>query len=166
MAKKKGGNFTTLLILAVIGLVWIFTKEEKAHSSNYSVQQSVDNNKDPDYLENVEVKFDEENGEANFTKNFMFILDGSGSMDDKCSGKRKMEGARKAISKFLEKVPKGVNMGLIVFDNNCTSLQKFEERIELGPYNNKDFENEIYRVQPGGSTPLAVAMKYASDRLL
>lgn len=164
MAKqKKNSKFSKLIILGVIGLIWFITKDDKTSTHQ---EVLIAEEETADYIDNIEVKFDEENGEADVTKNFMFILDGSGSMDDKCSGKRKMDGARVAISKFLEKVPEDVNMGLIVFDNNCTSVHKFEERIPLGPYENDAFESEIYRVQPGGSTPLAVAMKYGSDKLL
>ncbi len=106
---------------------------------------------------------------AELTRNFYFILDGSGSMSEAanrdCGGDQrfndKLEGAKWAVNKFLEHVPDNVNIGLYVFDNNGKG-----EAVPLGPANRRAFIEAVDKIESGGGTPLAQAIRFGADRLL
>lgn len=108
-------------------------------------------------------------GEAMLTRNFYFILDGSGSMREptsqQCGGDQsfpdKITGAKWAINKFLEQVPADVNIGLFIFDNYDK-----REVVPLGPANREAFFKAVGNIDPGGGTPLAMAIRYGTDRLV
>lgn len=106
---------------------------------------------------------------AELTRNFYFILDGSGSMSEPtnqdCGGDQqfndKLEGAKWAVNKFLEHVPDNVNIGLYVYDNNGKG-----EVVPLGPANRKVFIAAVDKIESGGGTPLAQAIRFGADRLV
>lgn len=108
-------------------------------------------------------------GKAELTRNFYFIMDGSGSMREptsrNCGGDQrfinKIIGARWAIKKFLENVPGDVNIGLYVFD----SLGR-REVVPLGTNNREAFLKAVDDIDAGGGTPLAKAISYGTDRLV
>lgn len=108
-------------------------------------------------------------GEASLTRNFYFILDGSGSMggalDKHCSGdkrfKTRLEGAKWAVEQFMPHVPAGVNLGLWVFDAAGNN-----ERVPLGPDNRAAFLSASLNTVPGGNTPLTEAMEQGMKRLV
>ncbi|MGR8933392.1 MAG: vWA domain-containing protein [Gammaproteobacteria bacterium] len=87
--------------------------------------------------------------------NFYLILDGSGSMaGSQCArGKSKMSVAKQAVSRFVEQIPAGANLGLFVFDQAGVS-----ERVALQGNNRQALFDQIKRIQPGGDTPLATAI--------
>lgn len=108
--------------------------------------------------------------EAALTRNFYFIFDGSGSMNDppdgECTGdqefNRKIKGAKWAIHEFMKKVPEDINIGLYVFDNVFGK----GEVISLGTKNRDEFLAAIDRIEPGGNTPLANAIRFGTDQLI
>ena len=108
-------------------------------------------------------------GGPSLTRNFYFILDGSGSMGEKpggsCSGDQrfptKMDGARWAVAEFLKQVPQDVNIGMIAFDNNGLG-----ERVPLGPGNHERFLQTANAIQVGGGTPLNKAIHLATQKLV
>ncbi len=108
-------------------------------------------------------------GQALLTRNFYFIVDGSGSMRErptqKCGGDQKfadkMAGAQWAINKFLEQVPEDVNIGLYVFD----SYGK-REVVPLGSGNRESFFKAIANIDAGGGTPLTGAIRVGTNRLV
>jgi hypothetical protein len=95
-------------------------------------------------------------------KNFVLILDGSGSMAKQgCSGNRsKHEVAREAVIAWAALVPEDANLGLIVFDR-----QGFSTRLPLGLANRPQFKAEVEKVIPEGKTPLAIAVDTAHKML-
>jgi len=118
----------------------------------------------------VTITISEETGEeAKLTRNFYFILDGSGSMSEPtnadCGGDQqfsdKLQGAKWAVKKFLEHVPDEVDIGLYVFDNNGK-----REIVPLGAANREAFVTAIEKIQAGGGTPLAQAIRFGTDRLV
>ncbi|MFH0924180.1 MAG: vWA domain-containing protein [bacterium] len=123
-------------------------------------------------IKRIDIPLDESSatGEASLTRNFYFIFDGSGSMDDPpdkgCSGdqsfSRKIDGAKWAIQEFIKKVPDDINLGLYIFDSNY--VQK--EVIPLGNSNRQRFLEVINQVRAGGQTPLAEAIHFATDQLV
>jgi len=110
-----------------------------------------------------------EAGEASLTRNFYFIMDGSGSMRERtsnqCGGDQKfnnkIEGADWAIKQFLESVPEDVNIGLYVFDSVGQ-----REVVALGTGNRDEFTNAVDNIQAAGGTPLAEAIRYGTDQLV
>jgi hypothetical protein len=108
-------------------------------------------------------------GQAELTRNFYFIMDGSGSMNERttsdCGGDQqfpdKMTGANWAIKKFLESVPADVNIGLYVFDING-----IREVVPLGSSNRDRFLKAVDDIEAGGGTPLARAIRYGTDKLV
>jgi len=61
------------------------------------------------------ILFDESAGIASTASNYYFLFDMSGSMDENCSGKRKIDGAKEAVTRFMKNVPDDVNIGLMLF---------------------------------------------------
>jgi hypothetical protein len=109
-------------------------------------------------------------GEVSLVRNFYFIFDGSGSMNDapggNCKGDQdfqyKIEGACWAIQEFMEKVPEDINIGLYVFDSHFGQ----REVIPLGTGNRQKFLAAINQVEAGGITPLAEAIRFGTDQLV
>lgn len=91
-------------------------------------------------------------------KNFVLILDGSGSMGEKrCSGElTKSQVAKKAVVEWSESVLNDANLGLIVFDQNGFSV-----RLPLGSGNRDQFRAEVDRVIPDYKTPLTKSLDTA-----
>ncbi len=108
-------------------------------------------------------------GEAVLTRNFYFIMDGSGSMREpatsNCGGDQKFEnkmmGARWAIKQFLGNVPDDVNIGLYVFDHYGQ-----REVVPLGVGNRSEFIRAIDQIRASGGTPLAQAIQFSTDQLV
>ncbi|MBN1183114.1 MAG: VWA domain-containing protein [Bacteroidales bacterium] len=115
-------------------------------------------------VEEAEIIFDETQGEADITKNFYFLFDGSGSMEDDCANERKIDGAKEAIFKFLEKVPDEINIGLLIF--GVDNEYGIEEYVPLGLANREDFKQTIQNMEPTGDTPLGNATYYGIDALV
>lgn len=108
-------------------------------------------------------------GEPALTRNFYFIMDGSGSMREgtsrNCGGDQKfddkMTGARWAIKTFLENVPQDVNIGLYVFDSGGR-----REVVPLGTGNRDTFLRAVDNIDAGGGTPLAQAIRFGTNQLV
>jgi Ca-activated chloride channel family protein len=108
-------------------------------------------------------------GEAKLTRNIYFIMDGSGSMNERttsdCGGDQeftdKITGARWAIKKFLENVPEDVNIGLYVFD-----FHGRREVVPLGASNREAFISAVDDIEASGTTPLAEAIRFGTDQLV
>lgn len=88
-------------------------------------------------------------------KNYMVVLDGSGSM----SGER-INVAKQAVVAFTKKLTPEDSLGLIVFDNAGTSV-----RVSLQPDNSAIFTSAVNKVSTGGGTPLADATTYGYKEL-
>ncbi len=95
-------------------------------------------------------------------KNFVLILDGSGSMANQgCSGNlSKSDVAKDAVAEWSASVPDDANLGLIVFDNNSFSI-----RLPLGQRNREQFRAEVAKVVPNHNTPLTKSLDTAYTML-
>ncbi|MBD3181669.1 VWA domain-containing protein [Candidatus Poribacteria bacterium] len=109
----------------------------------------------------VDIPLNDADGSASLKRNFYFIFDGSGSMGDECAGRVKLEGAKEAVSRFLENIPDDTNLGLYVFDSKGA-----REVVPLGPENREEFMQAIMNVNNGGMTPLAQSIRFGTDRLI
>jgi Mg-chelatase subunit ChlD len=107
--------------------------------------------------------------QVSLTRNFYFVFDGSGSMNDaldkSCRQERqfahKIDGAKWAVREFLKAVPDDVNIGLYVFD-----ARGQREVVPIGAVKRETFTTAIDQVVAGGGTPLADAIHFATDRLV
>jgi hypothetical protein len=108
--------------------------------------------------------------EAALTRNFYFILDGSGSMNEhpatRCSAdaqsrfSSKIDAARWAIGEFLQQVPPDDRLGLFVFDRGGQ-----REVVPLGTGNREQFLAAVRSVNANGGTPLAEGIIAGVDKL-
>jgi hypothetical protein len=117
-------------------------------------------------VQRIEIPLDDAaGGTASVARNFYFILDGSGSMKDRCSGDKafahKIDGAKWAVSEFLKHVPDDANLGLWVFDGNGPG-----ERVALAPGNRAAFSAAVDAIEASGGTPLAEAIHAAVGKLV
>jgi Ca-activated chloride channel family protein len=99
-----------------------------------------------------------------YSKNYYFVLDGSGSMDGSgCSSSakdNKIVTAKKAIKEFVATIPENDNVGLFAFDSNGIS-----ERVTLGVSNRQEFNTKLKAVEANTSTPLKTAITRAYDKI-
>lgn len=93
-----------------------------------------------------------------FDVNYYFIVDGSGSMDSSSceGGGKKIDVAKKAISKYVSTLPNEANIGLLAFDQTGIT-----ERVGLSKNNKVMFDEALFNVQANSSTPLASSIKMA-----
>lgn len=95
-----------------------------------------------------------------YSKNYYFILDGSGSMDERpgsCNSSEigmKIDIAKSAIQQFVETLPSENNVGLLAFDSNGIT-----ERTQLAVGNRSEFSTALSQVQANSGTPLKSAIK-------
>jgi Ca-activated chloride channel family protein len=103
-------------------------------------------------------------GEVSLARNFYFLFDCSGSMDGACSNKRKIEGAKEAMLRFLKNVPTDANIGLLGFgletSNGCREI------LPLGKNDYASLESAISPLEPTGDTPLGEAISIGTEKLV
>jgi Ca-activated chloride channel homolog len=117
----------------------------------------------------VEIPLDDAQGVVSTTRNFYFVIDGSGSMNDRpggaCKGDQshanKLAGAKWAVGQFMDNMPADVNLGLYVFDSNGQ-----REVVPLGSNNRRAFMDAVDDVSGGGGTPLADAIRAGTNKLV
>jgi Ca-activated chloride channel family protein len=151
--------YVFLFILAVIMLRFCGDDEEKKQqavvfeeNSDFEVEMDVDS---------IGFEFaDDTATEPLLARNFYFIFDGSGSMDNPIEGKRKIDGAKQAVWEFIKNVPANVNLGLYIFDTGGS-----REVVPLEAKNHKNFLTAIKSARAGGGTPLAEAIRFATNQL-
>jgi len=110
------------------------------------------------------ILFDESAGVASTTSNFYFLFDMSGSMDENCSGKSKIDGAKEAITRFLKNIPDDVNIGLMLFGTR--GGEGYGEVLPIGSGNKDEFLKIISSLQPDGRTPLGEALLASIDKII
>jgi Ca-activated chloride channel homolog len=93
--------------------------------------------------------------------NIYVVFDGSRSMNDRCDGKSKIEGAKDALRTFMGQVPNDVNMGLYVFDSRGD-----REVVPLGTGSRGQYFTAIENINDGGGTPLAEAIRHGTNSLV
>jgi len=112
----------------------------------------------------VTILFDESEGVASTASNFYFIFDMSGSMDESCSGKRKIDGAKEAVSRFMKNIPDDVNIGLMLVGTR--SGDDYGEALPIGSGNKEEFLRIINSLNPTGGTPLGEALLASVDKIV
>ena len=103
-------------------------------------------------------------GEVSLARNFYFLFDCSGSMGENCSGKKKIQGAKDAMLRFLKNVPDDANVGILAFglnnDDGC------EEILPLSKNNYSALEKAIAPLKPTDGTPLGNALFIGTQKLV
>lgn len=112
----------------------------------------------------ITILFDESDGVASTTSNFYFVFDMSGSMNQNCSGKRKIDGAKEAVTRFMKNIPDDVNIGLMLLGTR--SGDDYAEALPLASGNKEDFLKIINSLQPSGGTPLGEALSASVDKIV
>lgn len=104
-----------------------------------------------------EVKNQEVVAENIFSRNFLVVLDTSGSMDDRAcaGGGDKITVAKKALEIFASSVKDNDNLGLMIFNNGSKLL------VPLAPAKNNsaDFLQKVSEMKAGGGTYMAEAVR-------
>ena len=129
---------------------------ERETKTEQSVQES-----DPGQ---ITILFDESEGVASTASNYYFVFDMSGSMDERCSGKRKIDGAKEAVARFMKNIPDDVNIGLMLFGTR--SGDDYAEALPIASGNKEEFMKIINSLQPGGKTPLGEALLASVDKVV
>lgn len=99
------------------------------------------------------------------------ILDASGSMAERIGLDRKIDIAKKAVSDFLTKTPRGVKTGLVVYGHKGSnseadkeiSCNGVEEVVGLNKDNNVKIITAMNSFNPQGWTPIASSIALAKD---
>jgi Ca-activated chloride channel homolog len=112
----------------------------------------------------IKVLFDESEGLASNASNFYFLFDMSGSMDERCSGKRKIDGARDAVTRFMRNIPDDVNIGLMLFGTR--NGDGFAEALPISSGNKQEFLDILNSLQPEGKTPLGEALLAGVEKIV
>jgi Ca-activated chloride channel homolog len=112
----------------------------------------------------ITILFDESAGVASTASNFYFLFDMSGSMDEKCSGKRKIDGAKEAVARFMKNIPDSVNIGLMLFGTRTGD--DYGEALPLASGNKEEFLKIINSLEPNGKTPLGEALLASVDKIV
>jgi hypothetical protein len=112
----------------------------------------------------ITILFDESDGVASTTSNFYFAFDMSGSMDEKCSGKRKIDGAKEAVTRFMKNIPGDVNIGLMLLGTRTGD--DYGEALPLASGNKREILKIINRLQPNGKPPLGAALLASVDKIV
>ena len=106
--------------------------------------------------------------------NVIVILDSSGSMAEKIGPDAKIDIAKKAVSDFLNAMPKSINTGLVVYGHKGSnspadkelSCKGIEEVVKLGQNNNSNIISAMSSFNPRGWTPIAGSIDFAKNIFL
>ncbi len=152
---------TRMFLLCCLLLSFLGCEQQQKSAGNSPSQQQSEGKLD--YTFDLGLDSLPADGQPILTKNFYFIFDGSGSMDDRPSSggtNSKIDEAKRAVNQFLLKVPIDVQLGLYVFDHRGAS-----ERLPLG-LDRKKFLEEVGNMRPDGNTPLGEAIEFGVDQLV
>ncbi len=100
------------------------------------------------------------------SSNIVFILDASGSMRGKVSGKAKIDIAKQVLVRLINELPEGLNVGLVAYGHrrkgDCNDV---EDLVPLGKLNKKELISKIKALQPKGKTPINYSIRLTAEKL-
>ena len=155
----KGGAliiYFSVFLLLVNSCVQSTPGEKQESQSEQKIQEAE--------TPQATILFDESAGVASTASNFYFLFDMSGSMDERCSGKRKIDGAKEAVTRFMKNIPDDVNIGLMLFGTR--SGDDYGEALPIASGNKEEFLKIINSLEPGGKTPLGEALLASVDKII
>jgi len=92
---------------------------------------------------------------------FFMILDTSSSMGEPIDGSTKIEVAKSVIIDLLDNLPDGALVGMRVF----AGCEKSQLVSAVEPLNRQWLANEVRKIEPSGTTPLAYALQKTQEDL-
>jgi Mg-chelatase subunit ChlD len=101
---------------------------------------------------------------------FAIILDCSASMGEKTKeGPTKMAVAKRVVIDLIQKIPDGLNLSFIIYGHDkrltCQAVRVVRPMSPLTAEAKSELARVIDRLQPEGSTPIAMALKVAGAEL-
>ncbi|PJZ71175.1 hypothetical protein CH373_01265 [Leptospira perolatii] len=93
----------------------------------------------------------------------LFILDGSGSMNDYIGAFQKVHLAKKYIAKLIDQYSEDSEIGLIAYGNRIPGCGSSRLYFPLEKFKRTEFKNKLYSITPAGATPLAESIRIAGD---
>lgn len=102
--------------------------------------------------------------EAALRRNFLVVLDGSGSMSERACGSSltKYKSAKDALSYFIKALNSDDNLGLVAFDSSGTNVRL---PLNHGMQHHKEFVGKVSQVKSDSDTPLGQAISVAFEAL-
>ena len=94
----------------------------------------------------------------------VIIFDTSGSMVDQVAGGTKLDIAKKAMTKFVDSLPAGVNVGMVVFGTGCDT-RVAQELVKSSPQARERLKAAIASLKAEGKTPIGDALQKATGML-
>src|SRR5690606_19529651 len=93
---------------------------------------------------------------------YLFIIDGSGSMWQKIGNDHKIAVAKTVMKNLMQKLPESARAGLIAYGhtrkNDCEDI---ETLVPLSPLNKATFQSKLEALNPQGKTPIAKSLNHA-----
>ncbi len=139
--------FIIHLVLFIISLIVLISCVEKKDVA--TKEKGIKETWPPSGLKEVKIDF-----KHIFHRNYYIIFDGSGSMRGE-----KLYVAKKAVKKFINKIPKGSHVGLLAFDK-----QGNFERATIGS-KRKIIKEKVDEIKAQGETPLGKSIEIAFMKL-
>lgn len=95
-------------------------------------------------------------------KNYYFVFDGSGSMEDQAcgDGRQRIDTAKDAFIEFIDEVSPDDNTGLFLFDSRGA-----RQELALGNNQSEQMKTVIKHASPGYKTPLGAAISVGYEQL-
>lgn len=97
---------------------------------------------------------------------YLFILDASGSMNDRMNGATRMEIATKELENFIKSLPDDAELGLVAYGNKIPGCNSARLYSPLKKNNKKDILAKLPLFFPAGSTPIARTLELVNQHLL
>ncbi len=102
--------------------------------------------------------------------NFAIVLDCSASMGERTKeGPTKMAVAKRVVIDLIQKVPDSLNLSFIIYGHDkrltCQAVKVVRSMSPLSAEAKSELVRVIDRLQPEGSTPIALALKVAGGEL-
>jgi uncharacterized protein YegL len=148
-------SFTVLLVSIISNCIHTSPAKQEAEEEVYAPDQATPQKT---------ILFDEAAGVASTASNYYFIFDMSGSMNEECSGEKKINGAKEAVTRFMKNVPDDVNIGLMLIGTRTGD--DFAEALPIGSGNKDEFLRIINNLNPTGGTPLGEALVASVDKVV
>lgn len=96
----------------------------------------------------------------------VLILDASGSMWGQVGGKAKIQIAKEVLTGFIQDLPEGIDVGLVVYGHRRKGdCQDVEELVPLSVLDKDKLIKKIQGINPKGKTPITLSVQKTAEKL-